>query len=224
MPNYEFVPLTDFYREYPPEEMKQRSESFYADMKRRRTVREYSDRPVPREIIENCLRAAGTAPSGANMQPWHFVVIGDHEVKSRIQEAAEQVEHDFYSRRAPQYWLDALAPLGTDEHKPYLSVAPWLIAIFSRRHTVGPDGEIHKHYYIAESVGIATGLLIAAIHHAGLACLTHTPNPMGFLREVLNRPKEETPYLLLTVGYPREDAKVPKIGKKPLDEIATFIE
>jgi len=222
MDSYEFTPLSD-YREYPADEMKLRAESFYREMKRRRTVRDYSDRPVPREIIENCLLTAGTAPSGANMQPWHFVAVGDPDTKARIREAAEEVEHDFYSRRAPQYWLDALAPLGTDEHKPYLTQAPWLIAIFSRRHTIDPDGTIHKHYYIAESVGIATGMLVAAIHHAGLACLTHTPNPMGFLRDALERPKEETPYLLLTVGYPRETARVPKIGKRSLEEIATFI-
>ncbi len=220
--HYEFEPLST-YREYPTEEMKKRAREFYEDIRRRRTVREFSDRPVPREIIENCLRAAGTAPSGANMQPWHFVVIADPEMKKKIRAAAEEVEADFYTRRAPQYWLDALAPLGTDENKEYLQVAPYLIAIFSRRHTVREDGSHEKHYYLAESVGIATGMLITAVHHAGLVCLTHTPNPMAFLRKILNRPTDETPFLLLTVGYPEEDARVPKIGKKPLEEIATFL-
>lgn len=216
-----FIPLPN-YREYPLEEMKQRAADFYADLKRRRTVRQYADRPVPREIIEHCLLSAGTAPSGANMQPWHFVAISDPDLKHRIRVAAEEVETEFYHRRAPQYWLDALAPLGTDENKEYLEVAPWLIAIFAQRHTVDTDGSVRKHYYIAESVGIAVGMLICAVHRAGLACLTHTPQPMAFLRELLDRPKQETPYLLLAVGYPHPDTRVPHINKKPLGEIATF--
>lgn len=215
------IPLTT-YREYPPDEMTARAREFYEEMKRRRTVREFSSRPVPREIIENCILAAGTAPNGANMQPWRFVVVSDAEVKRQIRERAEEVERDFYHRRAPRYWLEALAPLGTDEHKPYLEEAPYLIVIFSLRHTVLPDGTIRKHYYIAESVGIATGILITALHRAGLACLTHTPSPMTFLREVLGRPKEETPYLILVAGYPKEGAQVPAITKKGLDEIAEF--
>jgi nitroreductase len=157
------------------------------------------------------------------MQPWYFVVVSDPSVKKKIRVAAEEVEADFYGRRAPQYWLDALAPLGTDEHKEYLEIAPYLIAIFQQRHTVDKDGAVHKHYYITESVGIATGILITALHNAGLACLTHTPNPMAFLRTVLDRPKSETPFLLLAVGYPDSDGTVPDISKKPLDQISTFV-
>lgn len=216
-----FEPLTE-YREYPPEEMLRRAEAFYGDIKRRRSVREFSDRPVNRAIIEQCLLAAGTAPNGANMQPWQFVVVSDPELKTKIRVAAEEVESDFYHRRAPQYWLDALAPLGTDEHKAYLEIAPYLIVIFAKRHTELPDGTRKKHYYIAESVGIATGILITALHTAGLACLTHTPSPMTFLRDVLERPKEEDAFLVLVVGYPKDDCQVPAITKKTLDEIAIF--
>ena len=162
-------------------------------------------------------------PSGANMQPWRFVVVSDPTVKGKIRTEAERVEADFYQRKAPDYWLKALEPLGTDENKPYLENAPYLIVIFTLRHTIEPDGTITKHYYLPESVGIATGMLITAIHNAGLVCLTHTPSPMGFLRDVLNRPKTETPFLLLAVGFPAADARVPDIGKKTLDEIAVFI-
>ncbi len=221
MPEPRFVPLTT-WREYPQAEMRQRAASFYADLTRRRTVRQFSDRPVPREIIEQCLLAAGTAPSGANLQPWHFVVVSDPAVKSRIRAAAEQEEHDFYHGRAPAEWLEALAPLGTDEHKPYLETAPWLIAIFAQRYGISASGTRFSHYYVQESVGIATGLLIAALHHAGLVSLTHTPSPMGFLNEVLDRPAHEKPFLLLVTGYPAPDAQVPDITKRPLDEIATF--
>jgi iodotyrosine deiodinase len=217
-----FLPLADF-REYPAEEMQRRAQAFRADMQRRRTVRHFSDRAVPREIIEECLRTAGTAPSGANMQPWHFVVVADPEVKLRIRAGAEEEEREFYSERAPQEWLDALAPLGTDENKPFLETAPYLIAIFVQRYSVRPDGEKLKHYYAQESVGIATGLLIAAIHNAGLVSLTHTPSPMGFLNEILDRPGRERPFLLLVVGYPADDAVVPDIGRKELDEIASFV-
>jgi len=222
MSKYDFVPLETF-RELPPDEMKARAREFYELLRRRRTVREFSDRPVDRDIIEQCLLAAGTAPNGANMQPWQFVVVSDPDTKKQIRSAAEEVEADFYNRRAPQYWLEALAPLGTDEHKEYLETAPYLIVIFSQRHTPLPDGGKKKHYYIAESVGIATGMLITAVHNAGLACLTHTPAPMTFLRDLLNRPKEEDAYLILVVGYPKEGVKVPDISKKSLDEIATFI-
>jgi iodotyrosine deiodinase len=222
MKEYPFIELSTYER-LPIEEMRARAEAFYARMRRRRSVREFSDEPVPRDIIEDCLRAAGTAPSGANMQPWQFVVVSDSEVKKRIRQAAEEVEADFYQRRAPDYWLEALAPLGTDEHKPYLEEAPYLIVIFSRRHTELPNGTIQKHYYLAESVGIATGILITALHTAGLACLTHTPSPMAFLRDVLERPKTETPYLVLVTGYPKTGCKVPDIGKKDLGEIATFM-
>lgn len=193
-------------------------------MQRRRTIREFSDRPVPREVIEACLRAAGSAPSGANLQPWSFVAVADPEIKRRIRKAAEEEEREFYNGRAPQEWLDALAPLGTDEHKPFLETASWLIAIFVQRTGVLDDGRHVKHYYAVESVGIATGLLIAACHMAGLATLTHTPSPMKFLNEILDRPGNERPFLLLVVGHPAEGAVVPDIRRKPLSDIATFVE
>lgn len=218
----EFVPLPE-YREYPQAEMRRRAAAFYADIRRRRTVRHFSDRPVPREVIEDCLRAAGVAPIGANMQPWHFVVVSDPAVKAEIRRGAEEEERAFYSGRAPDEWLEALAPLGTDEHKPFLETAPYLIVIFSQTYGVASDGRKVKHYYVQESVGIATGFLIAAIHHAGLASLTHTPSPMGFLNHILNRPAIERPYLILVVGYPADDARVPAITKRQLEEIATFV-
>jgi iodotyrosine deiodinase len=222
MPEPRFRPLTSF-REYPVEEMKARAAAFYEDLRRRRTVRDFSDRPVPREIIEDCLRTAGTAPSGANLQPWHFVVVSDPGVKREIRTAAEEEERAFYSGKAPQEWLDALAPLGTDENKPFLETAPYLIAVFAQRYGLLPDGRQLKHYYVNESVGIATGVLITAIHNAGLVCLTHTPSPMGFLNSLLDRPVNERPFLLLVVGYPAADAQVPEIQKKSLEEIATFV-
>jgi nitroreductase len=217
-----FVPLTTF-RSYPPEEMEARARGFYEELNRRRTVRQFSGRPVPRAVIEDCLRAAGTAPSGAHMQPWHFAVVSDPEIKKQIREAAEKEERDFYHRRAPKEWLDALAPLGTDEHKPYLETAPYLIAIFIRRRSQRPDGSAIKHYYAVESVGIATGLLISAVHHAGLVSLTHTPSPMGFLNQVLKRPDSERPFMLLVVGYPAEDASVPDLERRPLEKISSWL-
>ncbi len=217
-----FVPLPH-YREHPPDEMARRAEAFYRDVARRRTVRDFSSRPVPPGVIDPCLLAAGTAPSGANMQPWHFVVVTDPAVKRRIQEAAEVEEREFYERRAPAEWLEALAALGTDANKPFLEDAPALIAIFGESYGVRPDGTHVKHYYVAESVGIATGLLIAAVHAAGLVSLTHTPSPMGFLNTILGRPANERPFLLLVVGYPAADARVPVITKKPLDRIASFV-
>jgi nitroreductase len=220
-PDPTFVPLTTFVLR-SPEEMKARAREFYEEVKRRRTVREFSSRAVPREVIEDCLRAAGTAPSGANLQPWHFEVVSDPETKTKIREAAEIEEREFYSGKAPQEWLDALAPLGTDENKGYLEVAPYLIAVFAQNYALLPDGRKVKNYYVTESVGIAIGFLIAALHHAGLATLTHTPSPMGFLSTVLNRPANERAYLLLVVGYPAEHARVPVITKRPLDEIANF--
>jgi len=215
------VPLAQ-YREYPVDEMRARAAQFAADMARRRTVRHYDDRPVPREIIEDCLRAAGTAPSGANFQPWHFAVVSDPDIKRQIREAAEAEERQFYTQRAPDEWLEALAPLGTDEHKPFLETAPYLIAIFAETYALLDDGTKRKNYYVQESVGIATGMLITALHHAGLATLTHTPSPMGFLRDILQRPPHERPFLLLVVGYPAPDAQVPDIDKKPLDQFATY--
>lgn len=217
-----FVPLEE-YREYPETEMSRRAAGFYLDVKRRRTVRHFSDRSVPREVIEDCLRAASTAPSGANMQPWYFVVVTDPEVKRRIREAAEDEERSFYEKRAPDDWLEALQPLGTDEHKPFLEKAPYLIVIFAQSYGVAADGNRVKHYYVSESVGIATGILITAIHQAGLVSLTHTPSPMGFLNEILGRPSNERPFLILVVGYPAEDAVVPVIPKKALREIAEFV-
>ncbi len=217
-----FIPLPGF-REYEQAEMLARSRRFLADASRRRTVRDFSDRPVPRELIEACIRTAGTAVSGANMQPWQFVAVQNGEIKREIRVAAEAEERAFYGGKAPQEWLDALAPLGTDANKPFLETAPWLIGIFQQRYGVLPDGRRVKHYYATESVGIATGLLIAAVHNAGLVSLTHTPSPMKFLNRILERPRNERPFLLLVVGYPAKDATVPDIGKKALAEIATFI-
>jgi nitroreductase len=217
-----FVPHPG-WREYPVDEMRRRAADFYADLARRRTIRDFSDRPVPREIVEDCLRAAGTAPSGANLQPWHFAVVGDPAIKARVRVAAEEEEREFYEKRAPKEWLEALAPLGTDERKPFLETAPWLIAIFAQSYGVTPDGGKVKHYYATESVGIATGMLITALHHAGLATLTHTPSPMGFLNGILGRPKNERPFLLLVAGYPSEDVRVPDISRKSLSSIASFL-
>ncbi|MCH8873043.1 nitroreductase family protein [candidate division KSB1 bacterium] len=217
-----FVALKD-YREYPADEMKARAKAFAADMKRRRTVRHFSKRTVPRQVIEDCLRAAGSAPSGANKQPWYFVVVTDPEIKKKIREAAEKEEEAFYSGRAPDAWLEALAPLGTDASKPFLETAPYLIVIFAQSHELTTDNMKSKNYYVQESVGIATGILVTAIHHAGLVSLTHTPSPMGFLGKILKRPANERAYLILVVGYPEENARVPDISKKSLEEIATFV-
>lgn len=217
-----FIPHKDYF-EYPVEEMKQRSAEFLTLMKRRRSVRDFSDRQIPRGIIEDCILAAGTAPNGANMQPWHFAVVSDPDLKKKIREGAEKEEYDFYHNRAPEEWIEALQPFGTDEHKPFLEKAPYLIAIFSKSYGVDDDGQKMKHYYVKESVGIATGMLITALHNAGLATLTHTPSPMGFLNKILERPENERPFLLLVVGYPEKDVKVPAITKKELNEIASFI-
>ena len=221
--DYPTVPL-DKYREYPVDEMRARIEAFYEDVDRRRSVREFSDRPVPRDIIETAIEAAGTAPSGANRQPWHFVVVSGPETKKRIREAAEAEEREFYEHRASEEWLEALAPLGTDSEKPFLETAPYLIAVFLKKFDELPDGRKVKHYYPTESTGLATGILITALHHAGLATLTHTPSPMKFLNEILGRPKSERPFLLLVVGYPADDAEVPDITRKPLEDFASFVE
>lgn len=214
----------DAYIEYPPDEMLRRAQGFLGEIQRRRTVRQFSSRPVARQVIETCLMAAGTAPNGANLQPWHFAVVSDPETKRQIRQEAEKEEQEFYTQRAPQEWLEALAPLGTDAAKPFLETAPYLIAIFAQSYGVLPDGRKVKHYYVSESVGIATGILITALHFAGLATLTHTPSPMGFLNTILGRPENERPFLLLVTGYPAEEATVPAITKKPLDEIVTFYE
>lgn len=217
-----FVPYSE-YRSYPKDEMLARSEHFLADMARRRTVREFSNRPVPRQVIENCVKTAVTAPSGANRQPWHFVIVSDPEIKKRIRLAAEKEEHEFYSNRAPKEWLEALAPLGTDEIKPYLETAPHLIVIFQQLYGLSPDGAKIKHYYASESVGLAAGLLIAAVHQAGLASLTHTPSPMGFLNEILGRPENEKAFLILVTGYPADNARVPSITRKPYEQVVTWM-
>jgi nitroreductase len=217
-----FIPLPD-YREQTPEEMLRRSSEFHAEMRRRRSVRQFSDRPVPDEVIANCLGAAATAPSGANLQPWHFVVVSDAALKARIREGAEREEREFYRHRAPREWLEALAPLGPDERKPYLERAPCLIVIFAETFGVDDEGRKLRRYYVTESVGIATGMLITAVHRAGLVSLTHTPSPMGFLNEILGRPANERPFMILVVGYPEPDAVVPDISKKTLEEIATFV-
>jgi len=199
-----------------------RAREFAAMLGKRRTVRDYAPTPVPREVIEACLQAAGTAPSGANQQPWSFVAVSDPALKQRIRVAAEAEERDFYERRAPDEWLEALAPLGTDDHKPFLETAPWLIAVFYERTGPEIDGRKAKRYYPHESTGIACGMLIAALHNAGLATLTHTPSPMAFLNELLDRPRNEVPYLLLVVGHPADGCQVPDIRRKPLDQFARF--
>ena len=204
--------------------MLKRAESFEALMRRRRTVRDFSPEPVPREVIEAAIRAAATAPSGANQQPWFFVAISDPALKARIREAAEAEEKAFYAGRAGAEWLDALLPFGTTWEKPFLETAPWLVVIFQQRWGVRPDGGKAKHYYAPESVGIATGLLIAALHGAGLAMLTHTPSPMGFLNEICGRPESEKAPILLVVGRPAPGCQVPAIGKKPFGEVAAFLE
>jgi nitroreductase len=222
MSEYQPIPLTG-YPDYPPEDMERRAREFYQELKSRRTVRDFSDRPVPRPVIEACLSVAGTAPSGANMQPWHFVAVSDPEIKGRIRAAAEAEERAFYDGRASDEWLEALAHLGTDADKPFLETAPYLIVVFQQNYGLDAEGERVKHYYVQESAGIATGFLIAALHHAGLATLTHTPSPMKFLREVLGRPVNERATMILVTGYPAADAKVPAITKKPIEEIATFL-
>jgi len=223
MSEYPTIPLPN-YEEYSVEEMQQRVADFYASVARRRTVREFSDRPVPREVIETALQAANTAPSGANLQPWHFAVVSGPETKQKIREAAEVEEREFYEHRASPEWLAALEPLGTDSDKPFLETAPYLIAVFLQKYAVLDDGRKVKHYYPTESTGLATGILITALHQAGLVCLTHTPSPMKFLNEILGRPKTERPFLLLVTGYPADDAEVPDIQRKSLDEFASFIE
>lgn len=210
------------YKSYLHDEMLRRSDDFYLDLQRRRTVREFSNKPVPDEVIENCIKAAGTAPSGANLQPWMFVAVKDPETKKIIREKAEAEERAFYNHRAPEEWLQAVEPFATDEHKPFLETAPWLIAIFIQKYSIS---ELRKrvHYYASESVGIAVGMLITALHHSGLASLTHTPSPMKFLNEILDRPENEKPFLLLVTGYPADNVEVPDIARKSFAEIAKIV-
>jgi len=209
---------------YPPEEMLERATRYRAETSRRRSVRDFSADPVPRAVVEQCLLAAGSAPSGANRQPWHFCVVGDPDIKRQIRAGAEQEEREFYQRRAPDDWLAALAPLGTDANKPFLETAPYVIVIFAEKYGLDAAGNKQKNYYVPESVGIATGVLINALHHAGLATLTHTPSPMKFLNRILGRPEREKPTMILVVGYPAPGARVPDIARKALDEIASFLE
>jgi iodotyrosine deiodinase len=211
------------FHEYDAGVMQERADAFYQQMRTRRSVRDFSARAVSRQLIEQCLLTAGSAPSGANRQPWHFAVVSDPARKREIRLGAEEEEREFYQRRAPQAWLDALAPLGTDEHKPFLETAPYLIVIFGQKFEVDAQGDKHKNYYVPESVGIATGLLIAALHNAGLATLTHTPSPMKFLNRILDRPSVEKPAMILVVGYPTVDAEVPDITRKSLEQIASFL-
>lgn len=222
MTKTKLIPLPD-YKEYPQEEMLNRSGLLLEDLLRRRTVREFSDRKIPKEIIDNCLSAANSAPSGANKQPWHFVVVSNPLIKKKIRVAAEEEERGFYSTRAPQEWLDALEPFGTDYNKPFLESAPYLIVVFSKSIEILSDGTKQKTYYASESTGIAAGFLISAIHHAGLVCLTHTPSPMKFLNDILGRSQNEKPFLILVVGYPAENTMVPDIVKKDLKEVTTYL-
>lgn len=203
--------------------MDEESQTFYASMKKRRTIREFSSETVPLKVIENCILTAGTAPNGANRQPWHFVIVNDQAIKKEIRLAAEKEEQAFYSGRAPQEWLDALDHLGTDQNKPFLEAAPYLIAIFGKKKMRNEEGVLLKNYYVSESVGIATGMLITALHQSGLVTLTHTPSPMGFLNKILKRPNNEKPFLILVVGKPSKNATVPEITKKSLDEICSYI-
>jgi len=217
-----YVPL-DGYREYSLEEMKARAGAFRADMVRRRSVRDFSTRAVPREVIEDCILTAASAPSGANMQPWYFVAVSDASTKRRIRQAAEKDEYEFYHAEATEGWRDALSGLGTDYHKPFLEDAPYLIVVFAQSYHLSDEGEKVKHYYVRESAGIAVGMLIAAIHNAGLVTLPYTPPRTGFLNEMLGRPENERGFAVLPVGYPAEGAEVPKIVKKKLDETAAFM-
>lgn len=217
-----FVPLR--FERRALDESRTRARAFLEEMSRRRTTRHFSTEPVPRDLIEHAIRTAGTAPSGAHQQPWTFVAVSDQGIKAEIRRAAEEEERAFYSGRAPQEWLDALAPLGTDEHKPHLTDAPWVVVLFRQVHGVNPDGSKRTFYYTQESCGIAAGFFIAAVHQMGLVTLTHTPNPMGFLGELLGRPLNERAMLVMPVGYPASGAKVPDLERKSLDEIAVWKE
>lgn len=219
----DFIPLP-FVGHYNDKEMRQNALEFNQLLQKRRTVRDYSDKPVAKEVIEQCILAAGSAPSGAHMQPWHFVAISNSDIKSKIREAAELEEKEFYEHRASEEWLKALEPLGTDTNKPFLENAPWLIAVFAQRYGLDENGKRIKHYYTPESVGISCGMLLSALHASGLVTLTHTPSPMGFLKEILQRPDNERPYLLVVCGHPADDAKVPDLKRLDLEEVSSFFE
>ncbi len=220
MDDVRFLPYN--HKSHPIEEMQRRSQEFLKNIQRRRTIRDFSDDSVPKEIIVDCLKSAATAPSGANRQPWHFSVVSDKETKRKIREAAEEEEKKLYSGRAPDEWLEALEPLGTDENKPFLEIAPYLIVVFSEAYGLDDKGDKIKNYYVSESVGIATGMLITALHTAGLVTLTHTPSPMNFLRKILGRGENERAFLILVTGFPSENATVPNIKKKDLEEYTSF--
>ena len=211
------------FEEYSESKMRSRSESFLNEIVTRRTIREFSDRMVPIDIINNCIKTAASAPSGANKQPWQFVVVKDLGIKAEIRKAAEKEEKEFYGHRATKEWLEDLNQFGTDWHKPFLEIAPYLIVIFRKIYDLEDDGTQRKNYYVNESVGIASGFLLAALHHAGLATLTHTPSPMNFLGKILNRPVNEKAFLLIPVGYPANDAEVPDLSKKPFGEISKIV-
>ncbi|MCF7822933.1 MAG: nitroreductase family protein [Candidatus Marinimicrobia bacterium] len=217
-----FIRLAD-YKQYPESEMLERAQAFFQLMKTRRSVRQFSDKAIPMSIIDECVMTAGTAPSGANQQPWQFVVVCDRTLKEEIRIAAEAEEREFYAGRAGEKWLEALEPFETNPDKPFLETAPVLIAIFEQKFSMDALGKKVKHYYSKESTGIATGLLITALHNAGLVTLTHTPSPMNFLKTILKRPTGERPFLLLVVGYPAEEVQVPDITKKLLSEIRTIL-
>lgn len=217
---HDFLPL-DFSANYSESEMLERADAFYDQIRKRRTVRDFSNRAVPREVIDKCILSAGTAPNGANLQPWHFSIVSSQQVKAAIREAAEEEEREFYHNRASDEWLNVLAPLGTNEHKPFLETAPYLIVVFAKPYDLDESGNRTKNYYATESVGIATGMLITALHHCGLATLTHTPSPMKFLNQILDRPANERAFLVLVAGYPADDALVPSITKKSLEEITS---
>jgi len=221
---YEAIPLPD-RANMTDEEMQKAALAFYERIKTRHSTREFSDKPVPQEIIESCIRTAGSAPSGANHQPWHFVAIKNPDIKHQIRLAAEEEEKAFYAGGGGDEWIKALEPIGTGPEKPHLEIAPWLIVIFAQRYGEFDDGTRYKNYYVNESVGIATGFLLTALHQAGLSTLTHTPNPMKFLNVLLNRPQSEKPVMIIPVGHPTEDATVPVVAKikKPLDEILTVL-
>lgn len=218
---HNFVPFR--FEPLPVDEMRQRAEDFYARMDQRRSIRDFSTRPVPRELVELAIRAASTAPSGAHRQPWRFVAISDPELKRSLREAAEEEERENYEGgRFPEEWLQALLPMGTDWHKPHLEDAPWLVVVFEELYGFEEDGSKRKNYYVKESVGIACGLFIAALHDMGLVTLTHTPTPMRFLNEILGRPKNEKPYIVFPIGYPADDAQVPDLERKELGEVAVW--